>query len=109
MVGNAMKDRLWVVAAVPLALMIVLGALLAWTNLAKTISPIPCVLLLVASLVAGVGVFAAIAVRTWRGERPFRRGLVWLAAVLAALDVLIPVGLVALALLIARGLSKRMS
>ena len=102
--------RAWVVAGVPAALMAAVGLGLyldpGWSN---RIPFLPCALLGVASVVTGVVVPIYVLVG-WRRRR-FR---FWSAGVVAALlfsaaDVLVPAGLIALLILMARAMSSLMT
>ena len=104
------KTRAWAVAAVPAALMAAVGVGLyfdpGWSN---RMPFLPCALLGVASVVTGVAVPIYVLVG-WRRKR-FR---FWSAGVVAALlfaavDVLVPAGLIALLILMARAMSSLMT
>jgi hypothetical protein len=101
-----MIRRAWVLAAVPLALMLATGAGLylfpSWEN---TISLAGCVVLLASSAAVGVGVLVWVVWGCRRGRFRFWRADVFAASVLASLDILLPVGVVVLAWLLLRSLS----
>jgi hypothetical protein len=85
------------VAATPLALLVVVGAglylLPSWAN---TISFVACVALLAGSVLTGVSV-AVYTLRGWRrGRFPLRRADIIMAMLLAVLDILVPCGVVLL-------------
>jgi hypothetical protein len=84
-------------AALPLALLVGVGTgvylLPSWAN---TISFVLCVALLAGSLLTGIFV-AVYVLRGWRrGRFPFRRADILAATLLAALDILLPCGVVLL-------------
>lgn len=96
----------WIAAALPLLLMAVTAVAFFTTNLSNTISPLSCALLLLASALTGAVVLIVLAAGWWRGDYPLTRGDILLAAALAGLDIIIPVGLVTLLWLTLRSLSK---
>lgn len=84
-------------AALPLALLFILGAgmylLPSWANKSSFAL---CVVLLAGSLLTGICV-AVYVLRGWRrGRFPFRRADILAATLLAALDILLPCGVVLL-------------
>lgn len=107
---EATKSRAWMLAALPLALLLSVGFVFYfvpdWSN---TISVLPCLLLLVASPLVGIGVVIYV-LRGWRRGRLrlWRAGSI-AALVLAALDILVPIGLVALAWMVVRSMRILMS
>jgi hypothetical protein len=100
-------NRMWIVAAVPLALM----ALMFFGFWAEpwwdiTTELLPCVALLAGALLTGLCVLFVVLVGWWRGAYPLRRGDILAATVFAALDVLIPTTLVGLVCLLLRSLKN---
>jgi hypothetical protein len=95
--AEAKRSRAWVAAALPLALLLCIGAgLYLFPSWANTISFVSCVLLLAGSVVTGLCV-AVYVLRGWRrGRFPFRRADIMAASLLAALDLLVPSGVVTL-------------
>ncbi|MDQ3908113.1 MAG: hypothetical protein M3268_07180 [Acidobacteriota bacterium] len=103
-------SRAWLVAAVPFALMACAGVALyfapGWSN---TMPALPFVLLVGASPLVGVGVLIYV-LWGWRGRRlRMRRAQVAAALVFAALDILVPAGLLFIVWLIARAMSNLMT
>ncbi|HYP02006.1 MAG TPA: hypothetical protein VER76_17580 [Pyrinomonadaceae bacterium] len=100
-------NRMWIVAAVPCALMALMlycfWAIPSWTN---TVSPLTCVLVLAGALVTGLSVLIVVFVGWLRGAYSLKRGDILAATMFASLDVLVPVTLAALLWLLIRSLKN---
>lgn len=106
---RSMISWLWMAAAAPLALMLLVGGgLYLFPSWANTISFLSCVALLAGSLLTGLVVLLALFVGWRRGEYKLRRAGALAAALLASLDVLVPACLVALVWMIARSMGHLM-
>lgn len=95
----------WIVAAVPLALMVVVGARFYFVpRWADTASPVECVVLLASSVLTGLWILFRVLAGWRRGSYKFLRIEVVAATLFAALDVLVPICLVTLLWLLIRSL-----
>ncbi|HEX8457598.1 MAG TPA: hypothetical protein VF656_09890 [Pyrinomonadaceae bacterium] len=100
-------NRMWIVAAVPLAVMALMCYghwTRAWWDVTTELTP--PVLILGGSLVTGLGVLSAILWGWSRGAYTLSRADILAATAIAALDVLIPAGLVLLIWLALRSLKN---
>jgi hypothetical protein len=100
-------NRMWMVAAVPLALMaLIFVGFLTRPSWADTASPATCVCVLAGALVTGLCVLFVV-FRGWRrGAYALKRADILAATMLASLDVLIPTTLVVLIWLLVRSLKN---
>ncbi|HEV2799989.1 MAG TPA: hypothetical protein VGW12_05820 [Pyrinomonadaceae bacterium] len=100
-------NRIWMVAAVPLALMLLMFCGF-WMKprFADTASPVTCVSILSGAVVTGLCVLFIVLRGWWRGAYTLSRGDILAATAFAALDVLIPTGLVILIWLLIRSLKN---
>ena len=97
--------RMWMVAAVPLALMLLMfyGCWMRpWWDI--TAEFLPSVAILAGALITGLGVLFVVIEGWRRGAYTLTRGDILAATVLASLDVLIPASLALLLWLVLRNL-----
>ena len=98
-------NRIWMVAAVPLALMAsMFFGFWSLPSFANTVSFLTCVAILAGALVTGLCVLFVVLAGWWRGAYQLKRGDILVATALASLDVLIPTTLAALLWLLVRSL-----
>jgi hypothetical protein len=98
-------NRMWMVAAVPLALMAAMFVGF-WTvpSWANTVSALTCVAILAGALLTGLCVLFLVLAGWWRGAYALGRVDILAATTFASLDVLIPATLVALLWLLLRNM-----
>ncbi|MDQ1559906.1 MAG: hypothetical protein QOD32_2966 [Pyrinomonadaceae bacterium] len=100
-------NRIWMVAAVPLALMalMVYGHWTrAWWDVTTELAP--CVAIPGIALVTGLGVLSAVLAGWSRGAYSLKRGDILAATTLASLDIFIPTSLAVLLWLLIRSLKN---
>ena len=100
-------NRLWMVAALPLALM---AAMLygfrvrpSWAN---TVSPLTCVAILAGAFATGLCVLSAILAGWWRGAYALGRRDILAATTFATLDMIVPAVLVVIIWMLVRSLKN---
>ncbi|HEX8635964.1 MAG TPA: hypothetical protein VF703_17590 [Pyrinomonadaceae bacterium] len=100
-------NRMWMVAAVPLALMALMFYgywMRPWWDVTTELAP--CVAILAGALLTGLCVLCAVLAGWWRGAYSLKRGDILAATAFASLDVLLPTTLAALVWLLLRSMKN---